>query len=227
MTAQQIMAPLNGILCLNDPAAIARVEKAWSSLSHDFERIYATFVNPPMIRTELSFHEYVKLLGYICIDTEMIEGDILEIGVWKGKSLALMDRLSTPETRVIGIDPCELAGQKEELSVFIEKLLPHANVIVGYSEAAIEHTLTLSKSFKLIHIDGGHKKRHVWTDFLLYSHFLVPGGYIVFDDYGDDEHSPEVRPAVDQLQLMGLFDQYFVIGQISSFEKSFVIRKRF
>ena len=45
-----------------------------------------------MERTELSFHPYVKLLGYLCLEIDRLPGDIVEIGVWKGKSLAFVRR---------------------------------------------------------------------------------------------------------------------------------------
>jgi len=179
-----------------------------------------------MARTELSFHQYVKLLGYICLDVWDIPGDIVEIGVWKGKSLTFMSRLVGSTAKVIGIDPCELPGQPEELAYFQQILFPQCPIVQRYSQEAIEDTLQLSRTFKLLHIDGGHRRENVWADFLLFERFVTPGGYIVFDDYGDYQYSPEVGPAVNRLRDAGLFNEYEILGQLPAYEASYVLRKR-
>ncbi len=71
-----------------------------------------------------------------------------------------------------------------------------------------------------MHIDGGHTRRHVLLDFLLYSPSVVPGGFIVFDDYNDFQHSPEVGPAVDLLRATGFFQGFNVLGSVHGFENS-------
>ena len=211
------------------------VEKEWSNLTKQFElaqsniptRSWMDFLlmkEKYMSRKELSFHDHVKLLGYLCIDVHSIPGDILEIGVWKGKSLALMDRLSSNETKIIGVDPCELPGQLPELKYYQEQLFQSAEIITDYSEKAISAVSDISQKFKIIHIDGGHSYHNVWMDFLLYERFLVPGGYIVFDDYNDLEFSPEVNPAVNDLQRKGFFERYKIIGAETEFNNSFLIQ---
>ena len=194
-------------------------------LTQDFEREKNSSSQLLMARGNISFHEDVKLLGYICLECSNLPGDILEIGVWKGKSLAYMQRLSPPNTKIVGVDPCELSGQLQDLTYFKELLFNEAVIIVAHSEKAVPKVSSISKKFKLIHIDGGHSYHNVWLDFLLYERFLVPGGYIVFDDYNDLEHSPEVGLAVNDLFRNGFFDGYTVIGSISDFKNSFVIRR--
>ncbi|MDE1193805.1 MAG: class I SAM-dependent methyltransferase [Pseudomonas sp.] len=71
---------------------------------------------------------------------------------------------------------------------------------LGLSELCAERFYNLSPKVALLHIDGGHAGRNVLLDFLLYSPSVVPGGFIVFDDYGDYLHSPEVGPACHGLQ---------------------------
>ena len=62
-------------------------------------------------------------------------------------------------------------------------------------------------------------------DFVLYSGFLVKGGYLVFDDYADKKSSPEVKLAVDELFRAGLFNNFDVLGPINGFLNSFVLKK--
>jgi len=204
----------------------ARVDRVWNELTRDFEQTYASMPVKFMQRTELSFHDMVKLLGYLCIDLAPLAGDIVEIGVWKGKSLALMQRLAQPTTKLIGIDPCELQGQFEELGFFHRALFYDCHLIRAYSQLAIEKTLEISRRFKLLHIDGGHLGFNVWMDFLIYEHFVVPGGYVVFDDYTDKNYSPEVGPTVDRMRAFGVFERYDVIGSVPGFENSYLLRRR-
>lgn len=203
----------------------AKVDEVWNQLTAEYESVYKSITSPSMERSELSFHEQVKLLGYLCIDTYQTPGDILEIGVWKGKSLSLMGRLCQRGTKVVGVDPCEVNGQRDELGVFINAILPEATVIVNYSERAVRQVAAISKSYKIIHIDGGHLAYHVWADFILYSSFLARGGYLVFDDYADEKSSPEVKIAVDELYRAGFFDNFQVLGPITGFLNSFVLRR--
>jgi hypothetical protein len=151
---------------------------------------------------------------------------VLEIGVWKGKSLALMERLSPSSAMIIGIDPCEIEGQSEELAYFHRLIFPRSKIIKEYSERAVEKTLHKSKSFKILHVDGGHSSHNVWDDFLLYERFVLPGGFIVFDDYIDPDFSPEVGPAIDRMNELGLFDSYHVVGSPPGYGSSFVLKKK-
>jgi SAM-dependent methyltransferase len=211
---------------LSDPNVNMRIDGVWNQLSEDFEQVYASMPVKFMQRAELSFHSYVKLLGFLCIELAPLEADIVEIGVWKGKSLALMQRLVQPPTKVIGIDPCDLQGQADELGYFHLALFPDSFLVRKYSEIAIEETLGLSDAFKLLHIDGGHASFNVWLDFLVYERFVVPGGCIVFDDYMDSAYSPEVGPTIDRMRRMGIFKDYHVIGSVPNYENSYLLLKK-
>jgi predicted O-methyltransferase YrrM len=181
--------------------------------------------NSGMERRELTFHPYVKLLGYLCVELADIPGDVLEIGVWKGRSVALMQRMSPAGTTLIGVDPCVHPGQEIELRNFCDALFPDVRLVIASSEQAAADVLAISRAFRLIHIDGGHLRWNVWADFLLYAPFVVPGGCIVFDDYADDVHSPEVRPAIDDMHRLGLFHGFEVIGPVPGYVNSFLLRR--
>ncbi len=211
---------------LSDVKIKDRVESVWQTISEDFERAYEALPAKYMERAEISFHPFVKLLGYFCIATKKMPGDVVEIGVWKGKSLAFMNALTPSNKKVIGIDPCYLPGQKEELNFFHQRLFPSCYLVRAPSEAAIDSVKQLSTRFAILHIDGNHLEEFVKNDFLNYERCVVPGGYIIFDDYGDDLYSPQVRTAVDSLRSSSMFEAYEIIGQLPGYENSYVLKKR-
>ncbi len=210
---------------LSDPDFSARVESAWAGIAREFDDAYAAMPVKFMPRTELTFHPYVKLLGYLCLDLWDHPGDVLEIGVWKGRSLTLMQRLCPPVTKVIGVDPCAMEGQDKELPYFHEHVFPDAILVTEFSERAVAEVVRHTRRLKLMHIDGGHNAYNVWADFLLYERFVVPGGYVVFDDYADSQYSPEVKVAVDEMEAQGLFAGFEVIGPVLDYENSFLLKR--
>lgn len=210
----------------SNPELTGCVTQVWELIGQHYEEAQASL--PPeqaMHRRELSFHDHVRLLGYLSLLVADLPGDLVEIGVWKGKSLVLMNEVCNHERRVIGIDPFALHNQFEEFSHYKEKLLPDAVVIRGLSELSAERFYNLAPKVALLHIDGGHTRRNVLLDFLLYSQSVVPGGFIVFDDYNDFQHSPEVGPAVDLLRATGFFQGFNVLGSVHGFENSYVLQR--
>lgn len=210
---------------LRSQEVLNSVNVIWHEVSEQFE-YHAKHIPDEfkMSRRELSFHEHTKFLIFATYLVNKIEGDICEIGVWKGKSLTLMQRASGKN--VIGIDPLELPKQTEELNYFKDHIFPEAKIIKNYSELAISQFQSVSKKLSLLHIDGGHLKEHVVTDFILYSRFVVPGGFIIFDDYRDNVYSPEVGQAVDLLRVGGFFSNYHIVGVVPEYENSYLLIKK-
>lgn len=66
----------------------------------------------------------------------------------------------------------------------------------------------------ILFIDGDHSYQAVISDFKNYSDLVVNGGYVVFDDYLDEKHSPEVKKAVDFL-CENINDTYEIIGSLT------------
>lgn len=202
------------------------VNRVWERISANFLILEDSMPNKLMKRRELSFHDHIKLLGFLCLSVYDLEGDIIEIGVWKGKSLSFMREFASSNTRLIGIDPCELEGQALEIDYFQKFAFPEAQVIKQYSHDAFEAVVGLTHKVKILHIDGGHTSKDVWRDFLLYERLVVEGGFIIFDDYNDLNHSPEVHNAVDSLARHGFFKNYEIFGALEPFGNSFVLKRK-
>ncbi|WP_077480814.1 class I SAM-dependent methyltransferase [Rhodanobacter sp. C06] len=209
----------------------ARVQKGvddiWGMVGGIFEKAQKELpAQHAMPRRELSFHEHVKLLGYLCLLMGEIPGDIVEIGVWKGKSLCFMSQICGRKRRIFGIDPMELEKQPDELGYYHGKLFPEATLIRGYSELVADRLYAEAPRTVLLHIDGGHAGRNVLLDFLLYAPSVVAGGFVVFDDYGDHRYSPEVGPAVDLLRVGGYFNDFHVLGIVPGYENSYLLQRK-
>ncbi|WP_263263441.1 class I SAM-dependent methyltransferase [Pseudomonas sp. RIT-PI-S] len=211
---------------IGNPELNSHISQVWDLIGEHFEQAQATLpADQAMRRRELSFHDHVRLLGYLCLLIEQVPGDVVEIGVWKGKSLVLMNEICNHQRRVIGIDPFVLPNQFEELCHYKTELFPDAHILRGYSELCAERFYSFSSEIALLHIDGGHEGRNVLLDFLLYAPKVVSGGFVVFDDYRDFEHSPEVGPAVDLLRAGGYFKGFHVLGCVYGFENSYLLQR--
>lgn len=94
------------------------IDEIWDLVGQSFVEEQANL--PPelaMPRKELSFHDQVKFLGYLCWLIADVPGDIIEIGVWKGKSISFMSQMCLKQRRIIGVDPMALPNQPSELGL--------------------------------------------------------------------------------------------------------------
>jgi SAM-dependent methyltransferase len=121
-----------------------------------------------------------------------LSGPTLEIGVFKGKYLSVLYKLSEPTEIVVGVD------------LFIGALNTHpvvnevrANISNACGDAArlrlmVADSLEItadalrekggSSQFRFISIDGGHTREVVRNDIALAHSLLQPGGIIALDD---------------------------------------------
>jgi predicted O-methyltransferase YrrM len=135
----------------------------------------------------------------------------LEIGCYAGGSACLM--LQRKNTAVTSIDLGHPIP-KETVIANVKKLNVHENSYVyiqGDSQTENTHS-QVTGTYDMIFIDGDHRYNGVMKDFQIYSKFLAGGGYIIFDDYNDYIHSPDVKRAVDFLVNDRLSEEYEIIG---------------
>jgi len=163
-----------------------------------------------------SFHNHFHILYDIC---NLINKDIfyLEIGCFAGASASLVSSnnfvkksysidLGRPINKKIPIrnvnnfknPSCEytyIEGNSNDIEIVnsIKRQLSHVNILL---------------------IDGDHSFNGVLNDFKNYEELVCEGGYIIFDDYLDNQHSPEVKTAVDTLLKTLNKKKYEIIGSI-------------
>lgn len=137
----------------------------------------------------------------------------VEIGCYAGGSACLL--LQRPNTNVLSVDlgypivPSIVMENVKNLNVHNNKY----DYIKGDSkkDETYSDVLKIVNEIDILFIDGDHTYDGVQKDFNMYSHLVKNGGYVVFDDYNDDEYSPEVKPAVNDL-IKNVRDNYEIIG---------------
>jgi len=163
-----------------------------------------------------TFHHHCHIL-YDIANTYKLKKHItyLEIGCYAGASACLM--LQRPNTRVISIDTGEVISA-DIVYNNVNRFNIHNNeyhLILGNSQIyeTVDRIKQITDSIDILFVDGDHSYNGVTTDFMLYSELVNKDGFIVFDDYNDSIHSPEVKPAVDAI-ISNIKGLYNVIGTL-------------
>lgn len=168
-----------------------------------------------------TFHHHYHILFDIANTFGDKKINYMEIGAYAGASSCLM--LQRLNTTIISVDLGEPMPKEVVLSNIIE--YKNNNNYYKYIQGNSKHIETKNKVIEtlsnsrvlgysnkidVLFIDGDHSFDGVISDFAMYSDLVKVGGYVIFDDYNDAVHSPEVKKAVDSL-LPTLLD-YEVIG---------------
>lgn len=186
-----------------------------------------------------TFHHHFHILWDIrnMIDEEEI--NYLEIGTHSGGSACLM--LKHPKkTNVFGMD-LETSTRHKAVEENVKKFKRDDNsfeYFIGNSRdrSVIRKVRERVKSVDMLFIDGEHTMDAVIDDFVNYKDLVLPGGFIIFDDYNDVGYNPVVKHAVDMIVNEYLFDEYEVYGFIYNklkaspdymiYNNEFVLRKK-
>jgi hypothetical protein len=139
-----------------------------------------------------------------------VEGDLLEIGAYLGKSAILLGYLLRPQEHLVVCDLFTTEDLDPELdpdaafygalsrSVFEENYAKFherpARVIERSSTALADEGL--GRSFRIAHVDGSHRYEIVCQDIATALELVVDGGIVVVDDYRTVPHALGVAAAV-------------------------------
>ena len=159
------------------------------------------------------------LMGIDLLQRERgVDGDLIEIGTYKGKSAILLGHLLRPGERLVVCDIFEdlrnvgqetldeaavwYAGlgrqQFEEQFLRFHRRLP---TIWQIKSSAID-SAALAGSCRIVHVDGSHAYEDVRWDIATARALLGPGGVAVFDDWST-AHVPGVALAIWEEFLRG------------------------
>ena len=165
-----------------------------------------------------TFHHHYHILYDIAtsypIDYKL---NYVEIGCYAGGSACLM--LQRKNTSVFSID-LGTPIHPSLVSENVNKLNKHNNNY-NYIQGSSHDFNVFNKlndyinEIDILFIDGDHSFDGVIKDFEMYSKLVKSGGYIIFDDYNDYQHSPAVKHADDGL-VSNLKNDYNIIGTIQN-----------
>ena len=168
-------------------------------------------------KTVNTFHHHYHVL-YDIANTFTGEVNYVEIGTYRGASACLM--LQRPHTNVLTIDKGEYVKALEVLKN-LNSFNIHNNeylYIEGDSQTAKvrQKVKRFMKWIDILFIDGDHSLCGIVKDFGLYEPMVNKGGYIVFDDYNDIKHNPQVHDIVYCLASNLSKDEYEIIGALDN-----------
>jgi len=165
-----------------------------------------------------TFHHHCHILYDLPLPSE--NPNYLEIGCYAGASAILM--LQKPNIRAISID----LGSPIHPSIVKKNIFannPHNNLyryILGDSHRKEIFDKLCNQTFDLLFIDGDHTGPGVRKDWEMYEPLVITNGFIVFDDYHDRVHSPEVGPEVDKIAADLDPERYQIIGTLPNVYKA-------
>jgi predicted O-methyltransferase YrrM len=159
--------------------------------------------------------------------------DFLEIGVFRGQSLAAI-KLCNKKNRVTGITPMDATGGHWESNYENDIRLLHEvfalkqpQIIKGLSTDAEVMEQAAKNSYDVIYIDGGHTYEVAKHDVQIFSSFVRIGGYLVIDDCANNYPMPEgyfkgiepVSRAVDELLPNDYYQEVLSVVHIRVFKR--------
>jgi cephalosporin hydroxylase len=147
-----------------------------------------------------------------------VRGDLVEIGVYHGRSALVLAHHAARDERVILCDTFEACGGAYPDQATPERvrsaLGPNVDLRVCSSSA-----LRFERPIRFAHIDGDHTYAGALADLRLCAPSLLPGGVLVVDDYHHKDF-PEVTPAVDaflrespRLRVMADVNRHGAVGR--------------
>ncbi|WP_198375812.1 class I SAM-dependent methyltransferase [Neoroseomonas rubea] len=154
-------------------------EKAFK-LADGIEGMMSTF-SMELMDSLLSFQE---ALG--------IAGPVLEFGVYKGRSAALISAHVLPEERFILVDVHKYISDETLQSMF---RIPEFTLGSSEDFASSATAVELHRKVRFMHVDSSHAYRTTLAEMRLAEQLLADGGILCLDDFANLHYS-QVLPAV-------------------------------
>ncbi|NBB91743.1 MAG: hypothetical protein GVY32_01070 [Gammaproteobacteria bacterium] len=151
-----------------------------------------------------------------------LEGDLLEIGSYHGRSTALLAACLEDGERLVVCDAFESETEDsyaerpspETLLRNIRRVAPALDADRVEIHECFSNDLRLDpeRRFRFIHIDGGHSREQALFDLELCSRHVLSGGTIVMDDYHHPAW-PGVTQATDE--FLAANDRFVVLADLN------------
>lgn len=147
------------------------------------------------------FTEDCEALADLARRTNHLDGAVVEVGCWEGKSTIALATAVHPDV-VHAVDTWngspgeiseQLAADRDVFATFLANIDQHTpGNVIAHRTGWREFFATWDEQIRLIHIDATHSYDEVRDNIAAARSFMVPGGVIC----GDDAQHPPVRRAV-------------------------------
>ncbi len=154
-------------------------------------------------------------------DTAGVMGNLLEIGVWKGKSAALSTMHARPDEHCVLVDVLPLT----EAQAAIGRIRTENMHYLVMPSSDLTKTNLMggdARTFRWIHIDGEHSGPAVSNDLEIANVLLSDRGVLVLDDFFNPIYPQVTRAALRFLDARPYDLTLFLCG----FNKGYICRPR-
>ena len=164
-----------------------------------------------------TFHNHYHILYDICNSIEGNNIKYFEIGSYAGGSASLISsnhKVSHSYSLDIGYPI------NKEIPINNVNNFKHTDCVYEYTEGnsadevVVKSITDRISDIDILFIDGDHSRNGVISDFNNYEKIVKKNGYIIFDDYMDEKHSPDVFDAVNDIVKTLDPSLYDVIGSL-------------
>ncbi len=133
---------------------------------------------------------------------------LVEIGSFRGRSLSIQAmalRAVGSDALLVSVDPhTDQPHNASHVRLMLRQIGEQQRLAQIPTTSNYASRILSPGCAGMVFVDGHHSREQVVSDFEHYRDILAPGGYMVFHDYGYENHNgcpeadPDVRPAVDE-----------------------------
>jgi hypothetical protein len=161
------------------------------------------------------FHSYAVWRSLLDFQSaENLRGDLLEIGVWRGRSAAVLAAYCRDDE---ALHLCDLQVDADALRDTFEAVGAKGRKIVTISapSSALAGRLDLRamhQSLRWMHVDGEHTGVAVYRELELANQLVRPDGLVVIDDFFSPRYPANTTEAVRYLEKNPFHFRLFAVG---------------
>ena len=153
-----------------------------------------------------------------------VHGDILEVGVYHGRSAAVEATYLQPGEKLVLLDTFAYAST-DDVWANISRVLPdlECDSVEFWAMTSQDPSFPM-REFRFAYIDGGHSTAEVLADLRTFGPMLMAEGILVVDDYGGRQW-PGVTEGVDEFLADGEFGVIVDMDSSGGGRKLYMVRR--
>ncbi len=148
------------------------------------------------------FHSYALWRSLLDFQAQSVRGDLFEIGVWKGRSAAVLASYCREGEK---LHLCDLDLDDAAVRAAFAAVDSHPKNVVTFSGPS--HTLpgrldlrAMHRSVRWLHIDGEHTGTAVYAELELANAIVGPDGLVIIDDFFSPRYPANTTEALRYME---------------------------